>query len=159
MKQKTKSESISCDMVIGIDPGNKTGIAIFKAKKLAEVKTLTPYQTVIFFQENYSKIKRAVIEYSKGQSHIFQSAKTRANSSAFGAIGRRIGQVDGLCQLYIECLESNKILVNKITPFSKGHKYSSAEFKSYFPEFKGRTNEHERDAIKIVYKFNFHLDS
>jgi hypothetical protein len=146
-------------MIIGIDPGNKTGIAIFENKQLAQVKTLSPYQTVLFIQENSQKIKKAVIEYSKGNSYIFQSAKTRSNSSAFGAIGRRIGQVDGLCELYIECLETNKIPVNKISPLSKGHKYKSEEFKIYFPKFKGRTNEHERDAVKIVSKFNYHLES
>lgn len=146
-------------MIIGIDPGNKTGISIFKDKELKEVKTLTPYQAVTFFQDNFDKIKGAVIEYSKGQSFIFQSPQLRGRPSAFGKVSRNIGQVDGLCELYIECLESQKIPVSKIKPLSKGHKYSSEEFKSYFPNFKGKTNEHERDAVKIVYKFNYHLES
>lgn len=146
-------------MIIGIDPGNKTGIAIFNQKKLTEVKTLTPYETVLFFQEEKNKIKRAVIEYSKGQSFIFTDPKMRARPSAFGKIGRNIGQVDGLCELYIECLETNKVPVNKVSPLSKGHKMKSEEFKRYFPDFKGKTNEHERDAVKIVYKFNYHLES
>jgi hypothetical protein len=146
-------------MIIGIDPGKKTGIAIFKNKELEEVRTLSPYQTVLFIQENSDKIKRAIIEYSKNQSYIFQEPKLRSRPSAFGKIGRNIGQVDGLCELYIECLETNEIPVGKISPLSKGHKYKSEEFKSYFPKFKGRTNEHERDATKIVYKFNYHLES
>lgn len=146
-------------MIIGIDPGNKTGISIFDNRELKEVKTLSPYGAVTFFQENFDKIKGAVIEYSKGQSFIFQSPELRGRSGAFGQMSRRIGQVDGLCELYIECLESKKIPVAKIKPISKGHKYSSEEFKSHFPKFKGRTNEHERDAVKIVYKFNYHLES
>lgn len=146
-------------MIIGIDPGKNTGIAIFKNKQLAELKTLTPYETVLFIQDNFSDIKRAVIEYSKGQSFIFVDPKSRSRPSAFGKIGRNIGQVDGLCELFIECLETNKIPVEKISPLSKGHKMKSAEFKLNFPEFKGQTNEHERDAAKIVFKFNYHLES
>lgn len=146
-------------MIIGIDPGNKTGISIFEKRELKEVKTLSPYQAIIFFQKNFDKIKKAVIEYSKGQSFIFQEPKLRSRPSAFGKISRNIGQVDGLCEMYIECLESERIPVAKIAPLNKGHKYSAQEFKSYFPKFKTRTNEHERDAVKIVYKFNYHLES
>lgn len=144
-------------MILGIDAGVKTGIAIFENQKLVDLKTFTPYQAVCFFQENAGKISKAVIEYSKGQSYIFNK-RIGMNEKVIGRLGRNIGQVDGLCELFIECLENNKIEVHKHTPLGKGSKWNADEFKYFFPEWKSRTNEHERDAVKIVFKFNHHLN-
>jgi len=144
-------------MVIGIDVGVKTGIAVFQNRELADLRTFTPYQAICFFQENASKITKAVIEYSKGQSYIFNK-RSGMNEKVIGRLGRNIGQVDGLCELFIECLESNKIEVHKHTPLGKGSKWNADDFRHFFPAWKNRTNEHERDAVKIVFKFNHHLD-
>jgi len=143
-------------MIIGIDAGIKTGIAIFSDRQLIGLKTLTPYQAVCFFQENINKITKAVIEYSKGQSFIFNK-RHGMSDKVVGKLGRNIGQVDGLCELYIECFESNKIEVCKHTPLGKGSKWKQEDFQHYFPRWKNRTNEHERDAAKIVFKFSHQL--
>lgn len=140
-------------MIIGIDAGIKTGIAVFENKELVDLKTLTPYQAICFFQQNAGKITKAVIEYSKGQSYIFNQ-RSGMTKAVMGKLGRNIGQVDGLCEIFIECFEANKIEVHKHTPLGKGTKWRHEEFQHYFPKWKGRTNEHERDAVKIVYKFN-----
>jgi hypothetical protein len=143
-------------VIIGIDAGVQTGIAIFENQKLIQLKTLTPYQAVCFFQENIGKITKAVIEYSKGQSYIFNK-RAGMNERVIGRLGRNIGQVDGLCELFIECLESNKIKVHKYTPLKKGSKWNQEAFLQCFPYWKGSTNEHKRDAVKIVFKFDHHL--
>ena len=143
-------------MIIGVDAGVKTGIAIFENRQLVGLKTLTPYQAICFFQENASKITKAVIEYSKGQSYIFNQ-RSEMSKAVMGRLGRNIGQVDGLCDIFIECFESNKIEVHKHTPLGKGSKWNKEEFRHFFPQWKNRTNEHGRDAAKIVFKFNHHL--
>lgn len=140
-------------MIIGIDAGVKTGIAIFENRRLVDLKTLTPYQAICFFQENTGNITKAIIEYSKGQSYIFNQ-RAGMSKAVLGKLGRNIGQVDGLCDIFIECLEYNKIEVHKYTPLDKGSKWNKEEFQYFFPLWKNRTNQHERDAVKIVFKFN-----
>jgi hypothetical protein len=143
-------------MIIGIDAGIKTGIAIFENERLVDLKTLTPYQTILFFQKNSNKIIKAVIEYSKGQSYIFNQ-RSEMSKAVIGKLGRNIGQIDGLCDIFCECLESNKIPIHKHTPLGKGSKWSKKEFQLYFPYWEKQTNEHQRDAVKIVFKFNYHF--
>jgi len=141
-------------MIIGIDAGIKTGIAIFENGKLVELKTLTPYNAILFFQN--TTITKAVIEYSKGQSHIF-SQRHGMPKAVIGKVGRNVGQVDAMCDMFIECLESKLVDVVKYTPSQKGRKWGAEDFKCSFPNWKPVTNSHTRDAVKIVVKFNHHL--
>ena len=52
---------------------------------------------------------------------------------------------------------SNKIQVHKHTPLGKGSKWKKEDFQYYFPYWEKQTNEHQRDAVKIVFKFNHHF--
>ena len=142
--------------VIGIDPGTKTGIACFKEGKLIRLLSKTPLETITFLLNNASKIKVAVIEDSKGQSHLFSAKKTQ-NKRVVAKIGRNVGEIDALCKLYLDCFRDFNIELIKVTPLKKGDKWKQEDFIGYFPDWKKRTNEHERDAVKIVYKYNYHL--
>lgn len=143
-------------MIIGIDAGKETGIAIFENKRLVDLKTLSPYETICFLHRNIEKITKVVIEYSKGQSYIFNQ-RAGMSKAVVGRLGRNIGQVDGLCEIFIECCEKNGIEIHKHTPLGKGSKWKKEEFQHYFPQWKKRTNSHQRDATKIVWKFNHHI--
>ena len=43
-------------MIVGVDPGKDTGVAIFKDKKLVELKTFTPFTFILWLQENKKEI-------------------------------------------------------------------------------------------------------
>ena len=141
------------NLTIGIDAGKHTGIAIFENNNLIELKSLNTYQTIYFIQQNADRIKCIVIEDSTQQSYIWGA--DQMNRKSFGRRARNTGSVDGKLDVYKEMCKELKIEVIPISPLKKGKKWTHAEFKVYFPEYKGTTNQHERDAVKCVVVMDF----
>lgn len=135
-------------MVVGIDAGTHTGIAIFENQKLARMYSTNTYEAIVFLQECAYKIKKVIIEDSAKQSYIWN--KNNKTGGALGRHARNIGSVDGSVRVFKEACEALKIGIIAISPLQKGKKWTHAEFVHYFPYYKGQTNQHERDAAKCV---------
>lgn len=135
-------------LIIGIDAGKHTGIAIFNNNKLVELKSFNTYETICFIQQIADKIKYIIIEDSTKQSYIWGADKM--NRGSFGRRARNTGSVDGKLDVYKEMCQDLEIEIIPISPLKKGKKWTHTEFKTYFPEYKGTTNQHERDAAKCV---------
>lgn len=142
-------------MIIGIDAGKHTGVAVFFDRKLQELFTCNTYQLIEYLQNNKNKIKAVVMEDSKLQSYIW--GKNDKSNAALGRHARNIGSVDGRVEVIKEACEHLEININCISPAQKGAKWKAEEFLSYFSYFKGLTNQHERDAAKCVIMGNYHL--
>lgn len=140
-------------MIVGVDPGKDTGVAIFKDKKLVELKTFTPFTFILWLQENAKEITMVVFENSKLQSHIFTG--NSANKRVGGRIGRNIGQVDGFCEIIQEMCEFYKIECKGVSPLAKGKKITHKTFIDFVPYYNKQTNQHERDAAQVVMRFNY----
>lgn len=148
-------------MIIGIDPGKNTGIAIFEDYKLVDLISTNTYGLIVFLQENKDKIEFAVVENSKGQKKTFNLTKIYTKAAAAGK-GRRVGENDGKVAVITETCEALKIQLETITPLGKGSKVKKEPFKIIFPYYKQPAtrkktiNEHERDAAMCAYKLLYH---
>jgi hypothetical protein len=139
-------------MIIGIDPGKDTGIAIFENLKLTNLITTNTYGLIVFLQENKDRIEFAVVENSKGQKAMFKKGGF-ANNRIAAACGRNVGEIDGEVRVITEACEAMSIELKKITPRAKGKKLNSEIFKDLFPEYLKQTNQHTRDAAMCAYMY------
>ena len=137
-------------VVIGIDPGNKTGIAIFSLGtkfNLVETKTISPLDVA-------SEIEGADVVYiedSRLQKAIF------CHPSQKVAYSRSVGQVDARCSDVEEICNRKGIKFVGISPKEKGKKISKDEFMRIFgcSSNKSGSNQHERDAAMVVFASRF----
>lgn len=131
-------------IVIGIDPGKETGFAVYDLmeKKLIDLRTLDFWSAYALVVE-YSKtrtIKCVVIEAPKNK-HVFH--KPGANAAANQRMGVHVGSVIRESELLAQGLEGWAFNVKRVEPVGKK---DAATFKKAFPEWEGRTNQHNRDA-------------
>lgn len=136
--------------VIGIDPGNKTGIAIFSlgAKfNLVETKTIHPLDV----SKEIEGADAVYIEDSRLQKAIF------CHPSQKIAYSRSVGQVDARCSDIEEICKRKGIRFVGISPREKGKKISKDEFMRIFGcvSNKSGSNQHERDAATVVLASRF----
>ena len=133
-------------MIVGIDPGVRTGFAIWsrEARKLTTVETvgITHAMTMI----------RTMADAETLHSVRFEDARLR---SWFGAKGREAlqgaGSIKRDCSIWEEFLQG---LVGvpflPVSPQAKGRKLDAAAFKR-LTGWQGRTSEHGRDAAMLIF--------
>ena len=136
--------------VIGIDPGNKTGIAIFSLGtkfNLVETKTIHPLDVEVEIEG----VDVVYIEDSRLQKAIF------CHPSQKVAYSRSVGQVDARCSDVEEICNRKGIKFVGISPKEKGKKISKDEFMRIFNccSNKSGSNQHERDAAMVVFASRF----
>lgn len=137
-------------VVVGIDPGNKTGIAFFTLDDkliLVETKTIHPLDVG-------AEIEGADVVYiedSRLQKAIF------CHPSQKVAYSRSVGQVDARCSDIEEICKRKGIKFVGISPKEKGKKISKDEFMRIFGcvSNKSGSNQHERDAAMVVLASRF----
>lgn len=132
-------------IIIGLDPGVNTGIAVFRNGKLEDLMTCKPHQ--IGF--NISCVDRVVFEDSRLTSFMFTSVKARA---AALKIARNVGEIDAWCRFIVMLCEELGIPAHGISPKGKGTKLSATEFNK-FTGWTGKSNQHERDAAMVAYPY------
>lgn len=134
-------------VIVGIDPGSNTGIAIYRAGVLAELQTIEPHQ----LPEAIERIApaRVVYEDSRLQSHTW---KRGVNAAAQLKIARDVGQIDAWCRLITATCERLGIPAHGISPKNKGAKLNAEQFER-LTGWEGRSNEHTRDAATVAWQF------
>lgn len=126
-----------------IDPGMRNGIAIFSQGKLVETMTMTPIGLVDYLRE-LSSGSLVLFEDSRMQSGVWSAKKARTLKAKM-KIARDVGSVDSWCYL-IKLIRPD---ATGVSPKNKGRKILKDEFKIIYPEYSGRTNQHERDAAML----------
>lgn len=166
---------IPCELIIGIDPGRKTGFAVWDTseKEFSELRKTTFWDAIRKIQnynENYKigiiiedlKSKKGVFggKMIDGVKRIIASGGNMfkiGNSCAhYGAgVGDGIGAVRRECELFIEWVKTSGIPHELKPPTDKSKtKLSHKEF-VLITKYKGKqTNEHSRDAGMLVYGQN-----
>ena len=134
-------------MIVGIDPGVKTGLAVWsrETRKLTAVETLGITQAMTLI--------RTMADAEALHSVRFEDARLR---TWFGARGREAlqgaGSIKRDCSIWQEFLSG---LVGvpflPVSPQSKGAKLDAAAFKR-LTGWQGRTSEHGRDAAMLVWE-------
>ena len=133
---------------VGIDPGVSCGTAIYYGQKLYGLWTFSPYGLLRMMQnENFDLV---VIEDSRLTSPIF-TAKGQNQASAL-KIARNVGEVDCICKMVQDLCEANNFPIVQISPKDKGAKVNAEEFKA-ITGWQGKTNQHERDAAMVAWRF------
>lgn len=132
-------------MIVGIDPGVKTGLAIWSR----ETRALTAVETLGITQA--MTLIRTMADVGSLHSVRFEDARLR---TWFGARGREAlqgaGSIKRDCSIWQEFLSG---LVGvpflPVSPQAKGRKLDAAAFKR-LTGWQGRTSEHARDAALLV---------
>lgn len=134
-------------MVVGMDPGTNTGVAFYERGQLLALETITPHHIErVLRTVNPSRV---VFEDSRLQSHTWTTVKSRA---AALKMARNVGQVDQICNQITSICEELGITAHGISPQGKGAKVAADAFGS-ITGWTERSNEHERDAAMVAWKF------
>ena len=136
-------------VVLGIDPGSSTGLAIFRAGKLVELRTVEP--AGIEAQIIAIKPSRVVFEDSRLQSHTWATAKAMSRAAAV-KIARNVGQIDAWCSLVTAICAKYSIPAHGISPKSKGAKTTAEQFEK-LTGWTMASNQHGRDAAMCAWAY------
>ena len=131
-------------VVLGIDPGARTGVAIYRAGQLDELRTIGPHEIDELLTE--LRPSRVIFEDSRLQSHTWSAAPSRA---AAAKMARNVGEIDAWCRLITAVCERQGIASHGISPKGKGAKLTHEQFVAV-TGWAGRSNQHERDAALVA---------
>lgn len=136
-------------LIIGIDPGKQTGIAVFHTatSELMIVETLDFWSAYEWAIKYYitGDLKQLVIEVPDTK-HIWQ--KPASTPKALQRQGVNVGSVIREAQLLADGIERWGVDVKRVNPRKK---VDAKTFKDY-TGWTGRTNQHERDAAMLCYR-------
>ena len=136
-------------VILGIDPGADTGLAIFIDGKLVRLDTILPHSIGHSIGELLPH--RVVFEDSRLQSHAWNAQK-KANRGAALAAARSVGQVDAWCKLITLVCADLGIASHGISPKAKGAKRGAENFAIY-TGWTHSSNQHERDAAMVAWPY------
>ena len=132
-------------VILGIDPGANTGVAVFVDGQLVELLTIPPHHIERTLRARMPS--RVVFEDSRLQSHTWTRGKTQAASSK---MARNVGQVDARCSDITEHCAELGIPAHGISPARKGAKLDAQGFAAV-TGWTGPSNEHSRDAAMVAW--------
>ena len=132
-------------MLIGLDPGANTGVAIFDDRKLIRLTTWTPIQLITLLP--ILGVTSVIFEDSRLTSPVWSRGTSPA---ARMKIARNVGQVDAICNLICALCEEMKISAHGISPKHKGRKLDAETFNK-LTGWDKKSNQHERDAAMCVF--------
>lgn len=135
---------------IGIDTGVHTGIAVWdpERKEFVYLETLKIYEALdVVSSYAYKDIPLCVRFEDARQRKWIPFAKNMT-----GELGRAqgAGYVKAHCQIWEDFLTDYRIPFEAIAPRRNVTKLSAEQF-GRITGYKGRTNEHSRDAAMLVY--------
>lgn len=132
-------------ILVGLDPGQNTGLAIFKDGKLDGLATISPIEILGWLTD--LKPDRVIFEDSRLTSHLFTSNR---NVAVAKSMARKVGQVDMVCSMIVEACERLGIPAHGISPKDKGAKLNAAQFKAV-TGWDGPSNQHTRDSCMVAW--------
>lgn len=147
LKKKQQQGTIPhhCKIIIGIDPGVKTGLAIWDKEKR---RFIAIHATSILIA--MERVKNESCLHS-----IFVRAEDARLRKWFGKTQREVlqgaGSIKRDCQIWEEFFELHNILHEFVAPKNNITKLDAKLFANY-TGYKGQTNEHSRDAAMLVYQ-------
>lgn len=134
-------------LILGIDPGTHTGVAVIQDGKVTHLTTISPLDIASTIAQ-WSP-DRVIYEDSRLTSHLFTTNK---NPAVAKSMARKVGQVDMVCGLIVEACDRLGIAAHGISPKDKGAKLNAEKFKA-LTGWAGASNEHTRDAAHVAWKY------
>ncbi len=136
-------------VILGIDPGAHTGLAVFVGGQLVALDTIAPVQIERTLRERLPN--RVVFEDSRLETRLW-NARTKGAYGAALATARSVGQVDAWCNLITAICDELRIPAHGISPTAKGAKLDAQQF-ARVTGWEGRTNSHTRDAVMVAWPY------
>ncbi len=137
--------------VIGIDPGQRTGVAIFAGDRegLSRLSTISPDHIEQMLADE--KPALVVFEDSRRQSAVF---RRDVSPRAMLKIARNVGEIDNICRSITQACRRMDIDIIAVSPLAKGRKVSATAF-AQITGWAGRSNQHERDAAMVAMPYRW----
>ena len=143
-------------VIIGIDPGQHCGLAVLVDGEFETLHTVQPHELIAWlfpYVDEKPEYEKPVIvfEDSRLQSYVWNAAgKSRAEGAL--RIARNLGQVDAICSMIHGWAGKHWLPYVQISPRDKGGKIDAKGFER-LTGYKGRSNQHERDAGVLAWRF------
>ena len=134
-------------LILGIDPGANTGIALYSGGKLQCLNTIEPVELADRIE--LIKPDRVVFEDSRLESFTWTTVKSRAIALK---MARNVGEVDAWCKLIVAICAKFGIPAHGISPTRKGAKLDAQRFAA-LTGWEGPSNEHTRDAAMVAWPY------
>ena len=134
-------------VIMGLDPGASTGVAILKGGQLVSLRTIEPHQ--IEAELLVWTPARVVYEDSRLQSYVWTSARSKA---ATAKMARNIGEIDAWSKLIVAVCAKLGIDCHGISPKGKGAKLNAVQF-AKLTGWMGTSNQHERDGAAVAWPY------
>lgn len=134
-------------LILGIDPGLKTGIAHFDGGKLTHLETVHPADIPNVLQQHTPAY--VVFEDSRLQSHVWGRG---TGVAAAAKVARNVGEVDAWCRLIEHTCSKLGIKAHGVSPQGKGAKLDAVQFER-LTGWAQRSNQHERDGAVVAWTF------
>jgi len=138
---------MNTQVILGIDPGQHTGIAVFTGGKLETLHTISPHQIADFLRS--SGAGRVIFEDSRLTSYVFTTVKSRPVALN---MARKVGQVDAWCTLIVAVCGDLGIPAHGVSPKGKGAKLDAKAF-ARMTGWLAASNEHCRDAAMVAWPY------
>jgi predicted RNase H-like nuclease (RuvC/YqgF family) len=143
-------------IIIGIDPGKKTGISRYQDGELKDLVTYSPDMAIHYILN--AGVDMVVFEDSRLQSPVF--VRTAKNGKLLSPasqlkIARDVGTIDAQCRELVAKCEENKIKIIGLSPRQKGAKLNHAQFVLKTGWQKSKSNQHTRDAATVAWPFRY----
>lgn len=134
-------------LILGIDPGLRTGVAHFEGGKLTHLETVHPIDIHSLLLRH--KPGMVVYEDSRLQSHVW---KRGTGIAAAAKIARNVGEIDAWCKLIEGVCGQLGIKAHGVSPQGKGAKLDAVQFER-LTGWAQRSNQHERDGAVVAWTF------
>lgn len=128
---------------VGIDPGTKTGVAVWDRsdKGFINIDTMTITKAFDFVKSLKSSILVVRIEDARKRTWFGNSGKERLKGA---------GSVERDCSIWEQFCKEQSINYELVHPKNNNTKLSADSF-SALTKWTGRTSEHSRDAAMLVF--------
>lgn len=135
--------------VVGIDPGQATGLAVYENGKLIALYTVPADQLEGWLAKNPPQL--VIFEDSRGTGKTFTAAKAPSVAAAL-KIARNVGEIDRLCKDIEAMCKRMGIEAYGVTPARKGAKRNAAQF-AQITGWDKRSSQHARDAAMVAWPY------
>jgi len=133
-------------LIIGIDPGTNTGVAVWCSEKRA-LETVSTWGIIDAMASVLllSQLDACLLVFEDSRKRTWYGSKGRESLQGAGSIKRD-------CAIWQEFCKGYKIPYRAVKPARGLTKWNAEQFKR-LTGWQGRTSEHARDAAMLVYQY------
>ncbi|WP_222864862.1 hypothetical protein [Comamonas sp. Z1] len=135
--------------IVGIDPGQSTGLAVYEKGKLHWLHTVSADRLEQWLAQHPAQL--VIFEDSRKTSKTFTAAKGVSAAAAL-KIARNVGEIDRLCKDIEAMCKRMGIEAYGVAPLAKGSKVNAGDF-AQITGWKTRSSQHARDAAMVAWPY------